>query len=192
MVALQAGWFFPRTARRGNAARRRCCRSKGVFSFQREYPLLIPQRKARGVPLDPRIGSRGLEELHALRNRVPAKCCCKTIWSTPTTRCRSACDSAAFSNLRLLWILSTLQVPTEATLLRSPRLFALLAEGGRTALAAVRTTENACTVDRRKLVCTDGRYAERQRIIVAEANRLAEPMAASAAMPHSAGSLPPR
>ena len=88
-------------------------------------------------------------------------------------------------------MLSALQVPTKAALLRSPRLFALLAEGGRTALAAVRTTENACTVDRRKLVCTDGRYAERQRIIVAEANRLAEPMAASAAMPPRRGSHSP-
>ena len=38
-------------------------------------------------------------------------------------------------------------------------------EGGRTALTAVCTTENACTVDRRKLVCTDGRYAERQQVI---------------------------
>ena len=26
--------------------------AKGVFSFQREYPLWNPQRKARGVPLD--------------------------------------------------------------------------------------------------------------------------------------------
>ena len=57
-------------------------------------------------------------------------------------RCRSACDSAAFSNFRLLWMLSALQVPTEAALLRSPRLFAPSVEGGRTALAAVRTTGN--------------------------------------------------
>ena len=41
---------------------------KGVFSFRREYPLLIPQRKARGVPLDPRIGSRALEGLPSLRS----------------------------------------------------------------------------------------------------------------------------
>ena len=27
---------------------------KGVFSFQREYPLWNPKRNARGVPLDPR------------------------------------------------------------------------------------------------------------------------------------------
>ena len=42
---------------------------------------------------------------------------------------------------------------------------ALSAEGGRTALTAVCTTENACTVDRRKLGCTDGRLAERQRVV---------------------------
>ena len=37
--------------------------------------------------------------------------------------------------------------------------------GGIAALAAVRTTRNACTADRRKLVCTDGRSAERQRAV---------------------------
>ena len=42
---------------------------------------------------------------------------------------------------------------------------ALSAEGGRTALTAVCTTENACTVDRRKLGCTSTRSAERQRIV---------------------------
>ena len=117
---------------------------KGVFSFRREYPLLIPQRKARGVPLDPRIAGLGLEELHALRNRVPAKCCCKTIWSTPPTRCRSACVSAAFCNFRLLRMLSALQVPTGAALLRSPRLFAPSVEGGEIVLAAAGITGNVC------------------------------------------------
>ena len=42
--------------------------AKGVFSFQREYPLWNPQRKAMGVPLDPDIAGLELEELHALRN----------------------------------------------------------------------------------------------------------------------------
>ncbi len=98
-------------------------------------------------------------------------------------RCCSACVSAVFSNFRLLWMLSDLQVPTKAALLRSPRLFAPSVEGGRTALAAAGTTENTCTVDRRKLGCTSARSAERQRIIGAEANRLAPPMAASEAMP---------
>ena len=44
---------------------------------------------------------------------------------------------------------------------------------------AVRTTENACTVDRRKLGCTSARSAERQRMLGAEANRLATPNAAT-------------
>ena len=70
-----------------------------------------------------------------------------------------------------------------AASLRSPRLFALSVEGGRTALAAAGTTENVCTTDRRKLGCTDGRSAERQRMQEAEANRIATTMAASEAMP---------
>ena len=35
-------------------------------------------------------------------------------------RCRFACDSAVFSNFRLLWILADLLVPARAALLRSP------------------------------------------------------------------------
>ena len=69
---MQVGWFFPRTARRGNAARRRCCRSKGIFSFQREHPPLEPPEKGKGsYPLTPHIGSFYLEELHALRIAQP-------------------------------------------------------------------------------------------------------------------------
>ena len=62
MVALQAGWFFPRTARRGNAARRHCCRSKGVFSFQREHPLWNPQRSAHLVEVHLIIVYRGTHQ----------------------------------------------------------------------------------------------------------------------------------
>ena len=62
-------------------------------------------------------------------------------------------------------------------------LFALSVEGGKTSLAAAGTTENVCTTDRRKLGCTDGRSAERQRMQEAEANRIATTMAASEAMP---------
>ena len=80
-------------------------------------------------------------------------------------------------------MLSALQVPTGAALLRSPRLFAPSVEGGEIVLAAAGTTENACTTDRRKLGCTCARSAERQRMQEAEANRIAKPMAASAAMP---------
>ena len=40
-------------------------------------------------------------------------------------RCRFACDSLALRNFRLLRMLSDLQVPAKAALLRSPRLLAL-------------------------------------------------------------------
>ena len=56
-------------------------------------------------------------------------------------------------------------------------------QGGFAALAAAGTTENACTAGRRKLGCICTRLAERQRMQEAEANRIAEPMAASEAMP---------
>ena len=60
---------------------------------------------------------------------------------------------------------------------------ALSAEGGRTALTAVCTTENACTVDRRKLGCTATRSAERQRVVEVHQIVSHPPMAASEAMP---------
>ena len=80
-------------------------------------------------------------------------------------------------------MLSALQVPTGAALLRSPRLFAPSVEGGEIVLAAAGTTENACTTDRRKLGCTDGRYAERQRVVEVHQIVSHPPMAASEAMP---------
>ena len=89
-----------------------------------------------------------------------------------------ACQGAASLRSPRLFALSV-----EVVELRSPRLFALSVEGGRTALAAAGTTENVCTTDRRKLGCTDGRSAERQRMQEAEANRIATTMAASEAMP---------
>ena len=48
-------------------------------------------------------------------------------------RCRFACVSLALRNLRLLWMLSALQVPTKAALLRSPRLLHYPVEGDYTA-----------------------------------------------------------
>ena len=45
-------------------------------------------------------------------------------------------------------------------------------QGGIVSLTAVRTVENTRIVDRRKLVCTKTQYAERQRLIEAEANRI--------------------
>ena len=48
-------------------------RIKGAILSRERMAPLDPQENARGDPLDPHIGSRGLEELHALRNQVPAK-----------------------------------------------------------------------------------------------------------------------
>ena len=47
-------------------------RVKGAILFRkREYPPYTPKRKDEGPsPSTPHIGSLGLEELHALRNRV--------------------------------------------------------------------------------------------------------------------------
>ena len=42
--------------------------------------------------------------------------------SAPIIRCRSACDSVALRNFRLLWLCTVLLVPAKAALLRSPRL----------------------------------------------------------------------
>ena len=46
--------------------------AKGDILFlKREYPPYTPKRKDEGpYPSTPHIGSLGLEELHALRNRV--------------------------------------------------------------------------------------------------------------------------
>ena len=100
-------------------------RAKGGILFPKRIPPLKPPEKGEGTPLDPRIGSRALEGLLGLRS-VSA---CYFLYLNDLVcsylRCRFACDSAAFSNFRLLWILSDLRVPTVAALLRSPRLFAL-------------------------------------------------------------------
>ena len=55
-------------------------RGKGDILFrEREYPPYTPKRTQGALPLDPDIAGFGLEEVHALRNRVPARCCCYTI-----------------------------------------------------------------------------------------------------------------
>ena len=42
-----------------------------ILFLEREYPPYTPKRKDEGPsPSTPHIGSLGLEELHALRNRV--------------------------------------------------------------------------------------------------------------------------
>ena len=48
---------------------------RGIL-FPKRIPLLKSPEKGEGAsPLDPRIGSRALEELLSLRNRVPAVFC---------------------------------------------------------------------------------------------------------------------
>ena len=140
---------------------------RGYSLSEENTPFETPRERRGESPSTPGIGSRVFEGLLGLRS---VSACCflhlnDLICSYP--RCRSACVSAVFSNFRLLWILSDLQVPTKAALLRSPRLFAPSVEGGRTALTAAGTTENTCTVDRRKLGCTCARSAERQRAVEA-------------------------
>ena len=136
-----------------SAALSATARQRGILSFRREYPPLDPPRERRGAfPLDPRIGSRALEGVRSLRS-VGACCflylndltyfylrCCAAVGSFAALRmrhtpcgCRFACVSAAFSNFRLLRMLSALRVPTRAALLRSPRLFALSVEGNSSA-----------------------------------------------------------
>jgi len=58
--------------------------AKGVFSFQREYPLWTPQRKARGGPLDPRhcrIGAR--RAAHAAHCTAVGSSAALRMWHTP-------------------------------------------------------------------------------------------------------------
>ena len=43
---------------------------RGPFSHVREWPPWTPKRTQGALPLDPAIVGAGLEELHALRNRV--------------------------------------------------------------------------------------------------------------------------
>ena len=79
-------------------------------------------------------------------------------------RCRFACDSLPLHNCILLRILSILVLPAKC---------------GIASLAAVRIIETVCIVGSRRLVCTSTRWAERQRIVGAEANRIATLNAAS-------------
>ena len=44
--------------------------TKGAILSRERMAPLNPQENARGVPLDPRIGSLDLEELLSLRNQV--------------------------------------------------------------------------------------------------------------------------
>ena len=161
-----------------------CTRGKGGILFPKRIPPFESPRERRGEsPLAPRIGSRALEGLPSLR---------------------SVSALLFFVSIRFGLLLSSLPLCLRVgSLQQSPptldfislagayqggiaslaAFIALSVEGGRTALTAVRTTENACTADRRKLGCTDGRYAERQRVVEVHQIVSHPPMAASEAMP---------
>ena len=124
---------FPRFARRGVAAPTALLRAKGGILFPKRIPPLKPPEKGEGSPPStPALAVGRLKDCSACGVIVPAIFYLNDL-SCSYLRCRFACDSAAFSNSRLLWILSDLQVPTKAALLRSPRLLALSAEGDYTA-----------------------------------------------------------
>ena len=130
-------------------------------------PFKSPKRTQGALPLDPDIGSWALEELHALRNQV-------------------RCTWLRHESLLLV-------IGCNRALLRGARVTLL---GRQTAFrmrhCCARRIEEC--LGRRQLGCTAARLAERQRMLEAAANRLATPMAASAAMPprryyHSAGTV---
>ena len=72
-IAQRVQLFKPQTGN-GGVKGQRPLRSlggqRGPFSHVREWPPLTPKRTQGALPLDPTIAGLGLEELHALRNRV--------------------------------------------------------------------------------------------------------------------------
>ena len=64
--------------------------TKGVFSFRREYPLLIPQRKARGVPLDPQhCGLLARRTARAAQCKCGVRGCATSLLQNVTARNRA-------------------------------------------------------------------------------------------------------
>ena len=55
MIALQAGCVFPRRARRGNAARGRCCQSKGYSLSKENTPFGTPRERRGEDPRPPTL-----------------------------------------------------------------------------------------------------------------------------------------
>ena len=136
----------------GFPARRRV-RERGPFSHVREWPPWTPKRTRGEGPSTPDIAGLQLEGLHALRN-VSA-----VYMASPCIFCKSL-------------PLSTAPYYREARVTFARRQTAC----GMQHCCARRIVE---TGGRRKLGCTSTRWAERQRIIGAEANRIVKPMAAS-------------
>ena len=112
----------------GKSLHRAGARIKGGILFPKRIPPFDPPEKGEGSPPSTPASAVG-------RLKSCAACGIGCLLFFVSIRfdfllssllrsrcgCRSACVSAALRNFLLLWILSTLQVPTEAALLRSPR-----------------------------------------------------------------------
>ena len=108
-------------ARAYSAARDAAAGQKGYSLSEENTPFENPRERRGESPLDPRIGSRALEELHTLRDRLPAVFLLLydlTFFYPPLLLSNLV---GSLSSHRLLRILSVLQLPAEAALLRSPR-----------------------------------------------------------------------
>ena len=129
----------------------------------------------------------GLKGCGASGVEVPAKFCCYTTWVAPIFAvaqplaallpygCGTPLAGAALPAIRY---------PSAISVYYRSLQTCFCLRGGIASLAAVGTIENARISDRRKLVCTKTQYAERQRLIEAEASHMStHPMAASEAMP---------
>ena len=140
--------------------------AKGVFSFQREYPLWNPQRKARGVP--PRPPTLSVWCLNnytrcALHSRW--QLCCLTDVAYPLRVIGCGVHGFAMSPYKSLPIAT-------APYYREARVtFVRRQTACRMRHCCARRIEECSS--RRKLGCTPTRRAERQRIVEAEANRIA-------------------
>ncbi len=136
-------------------------RDKGDILFrEREYPLWNPKRKAF------RLAVSGLNDLDASGMEIPAR-------GVAAFSSSIRFGLLLFSLSLCLRFVTLTQFPTTSDLYK----LAIACQGG---IAGAR--RNIRTIGRRRLGCTPTRSAERQRIIGAEASRIAAPMAASDAM----------
>ena len=95
--------------------------SRGIFSFSKENIPLEPPRERKGSAPRPRHCERAARRAAVLAESDA----CLVLYLNDLTlfylRCRFACISTVFSNLRLLRIFIVLLLPAKAALLRSPR-----------------------------------------------------------------------
>ena len=94
--------------------------SRGIFSFSKENIPLEPPRERKGSAPRPRHCERAARRAAVLAESDA----CLVLYLNDLTlfylRCRFACVSTIFSNLRLLRIFIVLLLPAKAALLRSP------------------------------------------------------------------------